>query len=278
MSKAYTNSCGSDPLDPFCFCFAMGPSQQYKIYDVSTGSYVCCGNIAFNIVGSGGNAYRSAAVQDDPRCLGWWYGTAENFDTTGLTMPVPVTDFFFPDWAVTGSNMPSSFGPTSEELGNVSTQAGLRGYFTLPENAPYNTNGVQITCPDGQVVEWLHYANPNQGGAFASTMVCFDPTQTNSLKASGTYTNGNWATYKSVCGDQHTCNVAVGQLLAPPNQVGAVVLQTPGYTGNRVPVPESDESWLLWFVLILFIIVIVVCVIVVVWLTNRKPNENKIVQ
>lgn len=281
-SKYYSNTCNTDSLDSSCFCYGSAPSSTYKIFDVDTGSYLCCGNINFNLYNSDlqtSTNLKQAALNDDPRCLGWWYGSNQNFDISGLVLPQPVTDFFLPDATLTNGNMPLSYGPTNTEIYNVNIQANLNKYFKLPTNEA-NGQGSQAVCANGNTF-WLTYQNPNKGLEFVTTMVCFDTASLSTLKTDLIYVNGNWALYNANCSTGSTpsiCIQSVGEMLAPPNNTkrGSLYLATPGYTGGN-SIPENnkkDKDWIFWLVLILSLVAIVVIIIVLVVQYKKKNPQT----
>lgn len=279
MSKSYTNSCGSDPLDPLCFCFARGASNRYKIYDVETASYLCCGRIQFDISG-GSNEILNAAQNDDPRCLGWWYGSAANFPTQ-TSQPEPVVNFFFPDATNLQGNMPVSYGPSSEDLAAVTRQAGLATYFSPPTTNTADNLGAIVSCNSDQTLYWLKYINPNMGVNFAETMVCLDNDQLSALTSSSVYSQGNWALYSPVCQSStaYSCTSLVNNTLGRPlsTTVGNKVLSTPNYTGgNNLPFPttssSSSSTWII--VMIIVFIIVAVAIGLILYFTLRPKNKT----
>lgn len=281
MSKSYTNSCGSDPLDPLCFCYARGASNRYKIYDVDTASYLCCGRIQFDISNSG-NTILSAAENDDPRCVGWWYGSAQNFPSQ-TSQPLPVVDFFFPDAGTLQGSMPVSYGPSNEDLAAVTRQAGLANYFAPPTSNVTANLGTTVSCASDETLYWLKYINPNMGVNFAETMVCLKNDQMSVLVSSSVYTQGNWALYSPVCqsSSANTCTSLTNNTLGRPltTTVGNKVLSTPSYTGgNNLPFPvtpaSSSNTWIVVMVIILLIVVIAIAIILYFTLRPKNKTEN----
>lgn len=296
-TRYYTNSCSNDGLDSNCFCYGLGPSSQYKIFDVTSGSYLCCGNIPFKLdvdnpdapITGQGAAIKAAALADDPRCTGWWYGSAGNFDNTIspiVTLNQPVTGFFLPDASQTNGNMPYSYGPSNQDLLNATYQASIYNYFTLPTNTSYSSNqGTTAACDVGNIY-WLNHLNPNKGLEFVTNMVCFDTSRTADLKSNTLYNNGNWALFNANCANgtsPSTCNYSVGEVIAPPvsSKIGSVFLSTPGYTGGKVvppaPPKTSNENWIIWTILGVILLVIVV-IIILYFTVFRKKGKSKVAE
>lgn len=265
------NVCNIDPTDPKCVCISREASANYKIFDVATAANVCCGTINFGVT-----SLDEAAQKDDPRCLGWWKGTADN-PVTG-TIPTPITDFFFPALAVT-QNMPVFYGPSSRDISVLNSFIPFSAFFTLP------TNGLQgsqtaATCASGQP-GWLKYLNPNQGEKFAVSMVCVNPDFTE-LKQSSLYSTGNWALYSPVCGigsSSSVCTANSGEVLRfSEASLGSVLLETPNYTGNQpLPNPKKQNDTLLIWLCVIISVAIVIGVIVVLafyFYPSRKSSKG----
>lgn len=277
----YSNNCNQNPSDPDCFCYGHGPSEKHKIFDIRSSKYVCCGVISPFL--DQDNALISAAEKDNPMCLGWWNGTANNLSTIS-PLPAPGTDFYLPDDTELQGNMPISYGPSNEDLSVLTNQAQIFALFTQPTNTivggnpTLGGNSVTVSCPNGSYVAWLHYPNPNAGMPFSSTMVC-SAQDVNSLKQQAIYQNGDWALFSPKCSSvtANTCSTSAGEIMGSvnPSTVGNLIIATPKYTGGTpTPVPSDGSSdGIVIFLVVFFGLVIIIILSVLVYLYYFKPSN-----
>jgi hypothetical protein len=294
MTTAFNSgSCSTNPLDSRCYCFANGPSQYYKIFDTATAEYVCCGRITLRYTSSSPNALSTndptdntiynAAQQDDPRCMGWWDGSAGNFDSI---TPIPVippagSAWYLPDARELGNdNLPNSYGPSDQDIQLLLNQATINEVIEIPETVVLEGGtATEARCTiQGAKVYWMRYLNPNNRQIeYVQTLVC---ANVDTVNASAAFNQANFALFESTCTPSSTnpfvCSVPAGEITNPSTSLmGNLVMNSKMYGGGTPVTPsESGTHWYqepwFWIMIVLLVIIVVVIVVIIFYTQSRK--------
>lgn len=293
-----SGNCNENPLDYNCFCIGGGPSRFYKIYDTASGEYICCGTVGLqstsnypNLLGTNDpvdNSIYNAALEDDPRCMGWWNGSDavnrfSNIQPTPPTIPVAGKDWYLPD-AETLSNglMPPSWGPSFEDLETLQLQTYINEVITIPE---YSIEGgrSKATCTNSELY-WMRALNPNNRSSnYIETLVC---ANLDTVRNSTASQQSNFALFNVNCvklfGD-NVCELPVGQISnVGTSVVGNLVYNTANYGGSTLPQPQPAqgptpwwaEAWF-WVLIILAVIIVALIIVFVLYHKSKKEYESK---
>jgi hypothetical protein len=297
-------NCNENPLDFQCYCFGNGPTEFYKIFDVKTAEYVCCGGMGFlytnnspNLLGTNDevkNTLYNAAKQDDPRCAGWWAGpNNENFSGLTITDPSPLVipeagkDWYLPNsTSQINGTIPGSFGPSDSDRDFALQQAKINAVISIPTNS-LSGSGTISSCDTSTLTEnkvyWLRGINPNNRQIdYYQTLVCADAGKVANSPAA---TDSNFALFNVNCtqlftGDNtNNCIVYSGEISnTSASTPSNLVFNSQRYGGNLSPVPEGTEeehtpwwasTWF-WILMVIVVAIIVFIIIFVLYIQNRK--------
>lgn len=301
MSVVYeAGNCNQNSNDYRCWCYSSDSSQDSKIYDNATGEYVCCGT--FDLLATSTspspldgkdksvNTLYNFALKDDPRCMGWWNGSANNFATLGLTnLPVPGSDFYLPDASpLVNGLMPASWGPSDTDKNIANTQSLINEVISLPvvtiEGETTVASCTQSSSKPNNKIYWMRYLNPNNRQTdYVETMVCADLDQ---VKSSAANLNSDFALfdaqcYSTVVSGVYKCTSDYGPVTDFRNtELGNVIFSSVKYGGGNgpTPVPEKKtkpiyEEWWFWFIIGMSVVVLAVIITLIVVYQKNKAKK-----
>lgn len=281
MDHLTINNCNENPLDPSCYCYGNGPSHKYKIYDMATSEYLCCGTIHFDLDAE--DPFSSAANLDDSRCLGWWVGSSNNKLTTDNKIPEIGKDFYLPDDHLIQGLTSVSYGPNDQDLASINKQSKISKLFTKPKFRIQDSTSVVNYCEEGNLY-WLGYDNPNVGASTNFRLVCVQQN----IDSLETSSSDDWALFKPICENYGTDKCITTGFMEPTSEfIGINVFKTNTYTGGSsyqrgvLTAPQQTREqtqnnsnagmWLIMIVIILLFVVAIV--VVIVWINTSNPNE-----
>lgn len=305
MSVAYeAGNCNQNSTDYRCWCFSAESSPNSKIYDNATGEYVCCGSFdllatstspsPLNEKDKNTNILYNFALKDDPRCMGWWNGSANNFSTIGVTgLPQPGTNFYLPDASpLVDGLMPASWGPSDYDKNISIQQSQINEVISLPiitiEGAATVASCTQTTAKPNNQIYWMRYLNPNNRQTdYVETMVCADINQ---VKSSPANLNSKFALFEAQCsgsveGGVYKCASSYGPVTDFQNtELGNVVFSSQNYGGGSGPIiPEKKskpvwEEWWFWFIIGISVVLVAVIVTLIVVYQRNKNKAKKMME